>query len=453
MTTAVPIGQVPGAIPLLGHLLPLLRRPFGFLASLPEHGELVRVRIGPLSAVMVCSPELVRTVLLDARTYDKGGLIFDRLREVTGDGVATCPYDRHKRLRRLTQPAFHQARLPAYAERMTAQIDSISKSWQPGQVLDVRAEALNITTQTLQETMFSTALPSHALSQPIEDFSTLMNGVYLRALLPSWWSSIPTPANRAYDQARARLRTTLNDVISERRASGEDHGDLLSALLQAHGLETGENARGLTDTEISDQVTTFFLAGSETTAAALSWALHLLAQHPAVERRVHTEVDSVLSGRPASLSDLPHLGLTSRVVTETLRLNPPAWMLSRIVTTDTTLGGHRLPAGTTILYSPYLIHHSYELYEDPDRFDPDRWDASLHEPPPRNAFIAFGSGTRMCLGDQYGLTEAVLALATIAARWRLEPVPGTRVRPKPSFTLGPTGLRMKAIPRSAPRGL
>ncbi|GGP01070.1 cytochrome P450 [Wenjunlia tyrosinilytica] len=463
MKAPVKIPKAPGGLPLLGHALPLLRNPLAFLRTLPARGEVVQIRLGPMKVVMVCDPELTRQILVDDRTFDKGGPMFDRLREHLGDGLATCPHSRHRRQRRLTQPAFHPSRFPAYARTMTQQITRATAKWRHGQVLDVQDEMMALTMRTALETMFSDALPEQAVQEAIADISTMFEGSYRRAVTPPMISRVPTPGNRSYFQARNRLRQTLGEVIAQRRATNTDHGDLLSVLLTTEdtdGHTGGLTDSGLTDAEVSDQVVTFFAAAAETTASALTWALYFLAQEPDIAERVHAEADTALAGFSASHEHLPQLQLTSRVVTEALRLYPPSWMLTRTVTTDTILGGYSMPAGTTVAFSSYLIHRRADLYKEPERFDPDRWDLR-HPQPPRHAYIAFGAGARKCIGDQFGLTEAVLALATITAHWRLELLAGRSDHPIVGLTLrGPKNLRMRlssARPRAGegprPRGV
>ncbi|GLV82442.1 hypothetical protein Slala03_21310 [Streptomyces lavendulae subsp. lavendulae] len=285
---------------------------------------------------------------------------------------------------------------------------------------------------------------------------------------------LPTPGNRRYHRARARLPRTLHRIVTERRATGIDHGDLLSMLLAARDPESGPAAQTLADAEITDQIITFFLAAVETTASALASALYLLGQHPEIEARLHAEVDSVLDGRPATHADLPRLELTGRILTETLRLWPPVSFLTRRCTADTSLGPYLIPAGKTVVYSPYLIpagktvvyspylipagktvvyspyllHHQADLYPDPDRFDPDRWAPDNPAPPRREAYLPFAGGARKCIGDRFATHTATLILATIATRWRMRPVPGVRVRPTTHGpALGPGGLRMRILAR------
>ncbi|MHB6911833.1 cytochrome P450 [Streptomyces sp. DB-54] len=439
------IPPAPHAWPLLGHLVPLLRDTLAFLKSLPAHGGLVRLQMGPVPMVVICDPELTRQALLDDRVFDKGGPIFDRFRDVLGNGLASCPHHEHRRLRRLAQPAFHPDRFPGYGRTMTACIEEMTGSWTPGQTVEVTAEMMSITSQVTAVTLFSGSLPAAELGLLTGDVKTIASGVFRRMFLIPPLDRLPTRGNRAYQSAHARLRRTCDRIIAERRADGTDHGDLLSALVAARDVEDG--GRGMTDAEISDTILTFFLAGTETTASTVAWALDLLARHPEIEQRLHTEVDTVLRGNPATYADLPRLELAGRIVTETLRLYPAAWFLTRSVTEDTRLGRHLLPAGTSLVYSPYLIHHRPDLYADPETFDPDRWDPERPQPP-RSAFIPFAIGARKCIGDTFATTEATLARADITARWSLKYLPGRdRTRPILGASLGTGELRMRATPR------
>jgi pentalenene oxygenase len=352
----------------------------------------------------------------------------------------------------MLQPAFRPSRLLGYAGVMTAEIVEMTGSWRTGQVLDVLTEMQTLAARMFTRTMFSNTLPAPVLCQAIDDLTIVVYGVSQRMFMLPPLDRLPTPSNRRYHKARARLRQTLDGIIADRRQSGQDRGDLLSALLSARDPDTADDHQGLSDAEISDQVLTFFSAGG-TTATVLAWALHLLAEHPDLEERLHAEVDAVLDGGAAAHEHLPKLELTSRFITETLRVWPPAWVLTRSVVVDTHLGGHPIPAGTTVVYSPYLIHYRPDLYPDPERFDPDRWDSTHRPPPPRDAFIPFGGGARKCIGDQFSMIEATLALATMAARWQLRSLPGRPLRPDTSpIPLQPRGLRMRAVARPQKSG-
>ncbi|MGC7102091.1 cytochrome P450 [Amycolatopsis lurida] len=452
-TISGPIPTVPGALPLLGHLPQLLRDPLGFFASLPAHGDLVAVRIGRAEAVVVCDPGLVREILQNDQIFDKGGFFFDRVRaesfellraEGSSDGLFTVTHSGgHRSQRRLLQPAFRAGRIPRYGQSMTDEIVSVTDEWRDGQSLDVFVEMSTITSNVLAATVLSDALTPVKRRQAIADVVTVTGEIYRRMLLPSLLNRLPTPGNRRFRRASDRLLQYMGGVIADRRTSDIDHGDLLSVLLATRDSEDGD--RGLSDADILQQVVTFFGAGMETTAATLAWAWWLLAQHPEIEEALHAEVDAVLAGRTAEHSDIPQLALTGRIITETLRLWPPAWMFPRRTTVDTRLGGYPLLEGTTIVYSPYLVHRRADLYEEPDRFDPDRW--LPERVAPRDALIPFGGGARKCIGHNFAFTEAVLALATIASRWRLQAPPGHRMKPKLGVVLIPQGLQLTATRR------
>lgn len=436
----------PGALPLLGHTLPLLRRPLPFLASLPASGDVVTIRFGPQRVYVVCSPDLTQQVLLDDRTFDKGGVIFDTAREVLGNGLGTCPHSDHRRQRRLIQPAFHPTRLPRYAEVMSQQIGDVTSSWQEGRPIDVVADMQQFTSRTLLATMLVGAgLTSTAVAEIIEDFNTFKAQVYRRFFMPPPLNRLPTPGNRRYSRAGARLRARLGRIVTDYRTAGVDHDDLLSVMLAARDPATDDGSSGnLSDAELADQIIIFSFGGTETTSSLLSWALHLIAQHPGIEAALCSEADGVLAGRAATFDDVPRLEVTRNIITETLRLYPPVSLLTRITTCTTELGGHTIQADANVAFSPYLLHRRPDLYPDPERFDPDRWktqaDATVRAP--RGTLVPFGAGPRKCIGDTFATTEAALTLATIASRWRLRPTPDSHVRPAFSGTLTPRGLRM-----------
>jgi cytochrome P450 len=458
-TTADPsetIPVAPGGIPVVGHAVKALRDPRGFLRSLPAHGDVIRISVGPLKAVMVCDPELTSQILLNDRTYDKGGLLFDRAREVFGDGLVTCPHAMHRRERRLVQPAFHRNRLSGYAQVMTEGTSLLTGRWRDGQVLDMPAEMLSLTMHNMLQAMLGGTLPAEDLRQLVSDAIEVQHATYRQTFTPAVLNRIPTPGNRRYQRALAGLHNTVTDIIAKAEVDSADHGDLLSALLASRDSDNpgcpvgGSQSERLSSTELRNEVLTFLVAGSETTAIALSWALYLVACNPDVQQRLWAETDRVLDGGPVSLDHLPDLVFANQIITETLRLYPPAGMIwTRMVTADTRLGSYDIPAGTTIAYSPYALHRLARYYPDPDVFNPDRWDAEMqHSAPRNNAFLTFGGGARKCIGDQFAVTEAVLALADIASRWRLEPVSGQK-HPAITPSMGPRDLKMRLSARNA----
>lgn len=438
-SSAMTVGAAPRRLPVLGHLGALGRRPLEFMRSLPAYGDLVAIGFGPRTAYVVCHPVLTDTVLRDTRVFDKGGPFWDQARLVAGDGLGTCAHQPHRRQRRLVQPAFHPHRMADYAAVMAEETAAALRSWRDGQVLDVVAAMDKITARVTARCLFGAALTVEETADAQRCLTAVLAGMFWRMVTPPGLRWVPTQGNRRFRAAIRHMDQLVYRIIADRRRDGTDRNSMLSTLVASRD----EHGDALGDREIRDQILSFIVAGMETSAALVAWALHLLAGHPQVLRRLHAEVDTVLAGRAAVHDDLPRLPFTRQILTETLRLFPPAWMLTRGVTEDTRLAGHVLPVGTVLLYSPYLIHHRADLYPDPDRFDPDRWAPGQATALPRGAFIPFGGGARKCMGDAFGLLEATLTLATITARWRLEPLPGVTTRPQPRATLRPHPLRMR----------
>ncbi|MEU4345000.1 cytochrome P450 [Nocardia sp. NPDC023852] len=443
----MPITVAPHRLPGLGHLVPLLRDPFRFLESLSAHGDLVGIGLGPFTAVVVCDPYLTWQVLRDDRVFDKGGPLYDSGRNMTGEGLATCPHAKHRRQRRLLQPAFHPDRVAGYAPVMTRTLTEMVDSWHDGQIIDVKTQLRTFAGKVIAATLFNHAIPESAQNRLHHDAEVILAGVIRQVLMPEWLRRWPILGNRACAQAAIEARTILAELVSARRAEGTDHGDLFATMLTARDSDGGQ----LSDAEVIDHVLTFFFAGTDTAATVLAWALLLLDQHPNIAARLHAEVDTVLAGGSACHEDLPNLPFTGQVLTEVLRLRPPLWVATRTVTEDTQLGRHWLPAGTTVIYSSYLIHHRPDLYPDPDRFDPDRFDPASPHHPPRHTMVPFATGARKCIGDTFAMTEATLVLATIAARWRLRTLPGIDTRPTLAVVAQPRQLRMHATARTTPQ--
>ncbi|MBF6465219.1 di-trans,poly-cis-decaprenylcistransferase [Nocardia beijingensis] len=447
---AGPIPTAPGAWPFIGHTIALLRDPWSFLSSLSAlDSGLVRIRLGPMSMVAVCDPGLTHQILSSDRVFDKGGPIYDAIRKMLGDNIFTVPHDIHRRQRRLVQPAFHPHRMLGYAAAMTTEVDAVIGRWTDGTNIDVMQEMLRITTRSFLAAMFSDSLTSAMLDQALDDFMTIARGLYRQMLwqaAPGW---LPLPGSRRYRNAQLRLRRTVTHIIAQRRSSGAHYDDLLSSLLTARDDETvsGPGTR-FDDEEIYNQIVVFFIAGSETTAGALAWSLLLLSTHPAVLAQTQDEVDRVVTDGTARYEQLSQLIVTTRVLTEAMRLYPPGWMFTRIVTVDTELDGHLLRRGTSLLYSPYLLHHLDSQFAEPQRFDPNRWvDRS---PKDRgSAYLPFGAGPRVCPGQGFAMTEATLALATIVRRWQPHPRVGQQVRSALAVAMRPAEFRMRVTPRAS----
>lgn len=430
--------KAPGGLPVLGHALDLWRRPLEFLAGLPARGDLVEIGLGPKPAFLACHPELVSQVLLDARTFDKGGPLFEKARLLVGNGLVSSEWEDHRVQRRMLQPVFHSARMAHYVSLMREEVAGALEGWSEGRAFDVSDAMHALTLRITARTMFDTSIGDRAVSEVAYCMPIIMRGVYQRMVAPvPWHKWVPTPANRRFDAVRARMHDVIRDTIEEHR---DDPGgdDMLSLLVSARDEETGA---GLTDEEIYDQVMTLLIGGTETTGNTMAWVFHVLAGHPEIEDRVHAEVDAVTAdGHVPGFGDLPRLDYTWRVLHETLRMYPPAWLLTRATSRRTELAGRVLEPGTIVMYSPYALGRNPAYFTDPERFDPDRWLPERAAQYPRGAMVPFSMGNRKCIGDAFGQAETTLTLATVAAHWRLRPEPGARpneAQPKASLGTGP----------------
>ncbi|MGW3123523.1 cytochrome P450 [Streptomyces sp. NPDC001107] len=439
------ITPAPGALPLVGHLVPLLRDPLQFLKNLSSYGDLVEIRLGPQKAVVVCRPELVQEVLLNDRVYDKGGPIIERVGNALGDGIASCPHSAHRRQRRTLQPAFSRSSLQKYAAIMTEQIDALTVGWSDGRAIDAGAEMYSLASGTIARTLFTADAAGPAVETVTECLPDIFRGIYQQAVLPPLLRRLPLRSNVRYERARDRAWAEVSKTIGLYRQDEKSHGDVLSMLLETRDDE----GRALGDAEIHAQIMTLLVAGIDTTAVALTWAAHLLCQHPDLQERLRAETDEVLGTRTATWDDLPRLDLARRVITETLRLYPPGWIFTRMTTTEARLGDAVIPPGTTLVYSAYLMHHDARFNPHPSSFDPDRWLPEQQHV--RGAFVPFGGGARKCIGDNYAMTMATLALSTIVARWRLSQSDLQLPRVEPRMTLNPDKVlvRVECLERGA----
>lgn len=381
--------RVPGRWPVLGHTPSLLRDPLKLFTSLPAYGDVVELRLGPLPVHVVTTPELAwRVLATDADKFDKG-LVFDKMRPLFGDGLATSNGELNRRQRRLVMPAFGRTRIAGYAETtMTKLAEELVSSWQPGDVVEVDKRMQDLVLTIAGQTLFSTALGDEALAEIRRSIPIMLKYVLIRAFSPRFVERLPIPPNRKFDAAAARLRDVIGETVVAARKEGVDHGDLLSMLLLARDEDTGD---GMSDRQVHDEVVTILTTGAETTAVALAWFFHELGQHPEVERRFHAEVDEVLGGKPARFEDLPDLVYTNQIVDEIVRRTPPL-ILMRRAREDVELGGVGIPAGSEVAVSQHTLHRDPRWFLEPERFDPDRWAPGHTTELPKGAYILFGAG-------------------------------------------------------------
>lgn len=439
----MPVPVAPGRWPLLGHTPAILRHRMGFTSSLRRHGDIVRVDLGSMRTHFVTTPDLVHRVLVtDGPAFEKGAM-FDKFRPYVGNGLVMSSGTFHLRQRRLMQPAFQRTELARHVATMVRAARELADSWRPGEVREVDQDMQAVAVTIVGDTLFSAGLGGAATEEARRSIPVVIKYGMLRVLSPAFLERLPIPPNRRFDEATGRMRAIVLDLIARRRASGVDHGDLLSMLLRARDEESGE---GMSDVQVHDEVITLLSAGIETSALALAWVFHEVARHPEVQGRLHAEVDAVLDGRPVTFDDVAKLDYTRRVVSETLRMYP-LWILMRRAVTEVDLGGVRLAPGDEVIISPHAMHFDPESHPEPDKFDPDRWTPERAAALPKGSYLPFGAGARQCIGNSFALTEIITVVATIAARWRLVPVPDKPVTVKVTSTAYPSRLPMTAVPR------
>src|SRR3954470_3647746 len=408
----------------------------GALARLArDYGDIVLFRLGTQAMALLNHPDYVEDVLVTRARLFKKGRALERARRLLGDGLLTAEGEAHLRQRRLVQPSFHRQRIEGYARAMVAHAARTADRWHDGGEIDVAAEMTQLTLTIVGETLFGTDVESdartvrQALTDVLEMFPITMSP--LGPLL----ERLPLPAVRRNRRAQATLDRLIYRIIEERRRDPSDRGDLLSMLLLARDDE--QQGTRLTDTQVRDEAMTLFLAGHETTANALIWTWHLLAQHPDVEQRLHEELDTVIGNRVPRPEDAGNLPYTRRVLTEVMRCYPPAWGIGRRALEDIEIGGYTIPRNTVVLVSQYLLHHDARFFPQPERFDPDRWLPEHQHGRPRFAYFPFGGGNRVCIGESFAWTEGILVLATLARHWRLRRVDTSPVPMNAMLTLRP----------------
>jgi cytochrome P450 len=426
---------------LLGHLPDFASDLLGFLTKCArEQGDVVSLRLGWKPAVILNRPDLIEHIFVTQnQNFIKHSFFWRHVTAIFGNGLITSEGDFWLRQRRLAQPAFHRQRISGYGDVMVAYAGVMLDRWQDGETRDIHHEMMQLTSKIVAKTLFNAELPGD-LDEFDSSFNIAINEISARFRRPFRIpDSIPTPGNLRYCNSVRRINQLIYGIIHQRRQNGEDQGDLLSMLLQAQD----EDGSQMSDQQLRDEAVTLFLAGHETTALVLSWTWYLLSQHPDLEAKLHGELKRVLGDRTPNVNDLPQLVYTERIIMESMRLYPPAYVIGREAVRDCKIDGYDIPAHTTVFVSPWVVHHDERYFRNPEQFDPDRWANDFAKKLPRFAYFPFGGGPRLCIGNSFAIMEANLLLATIAQRFRLELVPEHPVVLHPSITLRPLyGMRM-----------
>ena len=438
METLVPVH--PG-LPLLGNALSMARDPLGFFVKLRrDYGRVVRISLGGRKQYILFQPDDVKHVLQENNRNYVRSPAFLVLKRFLGEGLLTSDGDFWRKQRRLAQPAFHRQKIMLLAETMVQEsatwVDELSRL-DLSKPVNISQSFMEVTMRIVCKTLFGTSVEGSidGLSHSLELLNVLANKALLSPFkIPRTW---PTPNNIRYDRSRAHVDGLIYKFIHTRKQTGDRRDDLLDMLLYAQDEDTGE---GMSEQQLRDECVTLFTAGHETTAVSMAWLTYLLAQHPDVVTRLRAEADAVLGsadgGLPpvAAFRSMPY---SLQVVQEALRLYPPAWAMSRMALSDDQIGPYRIPKGDTVIVSPYLLHHDPANWPDPDRFDPDRFAEGRDKDRPAYAYLPFGGGPRLCIGNQFALMEMQILLTFLIRQFDFQLVNVAAIKPKPLITLRP----------------
>jgi cytochrome P450 len=433
------IAPGPPGYPLVGNMLEFRHDVLKLgVDAARTYGDVVRFKLGPHVIHLINHPDHVEHVLVhNQANYDRATRSAAQIALVCGQSLLTTSGAIWRSERRLVQPALQHRSVQAFVSVMTsataAMLDRWSSHARDSRPLDVASELSRLTYTIVGKALFGADvsrdadLVEHALA-------TLLDLTYARLErlinLPLW---VPSPGNRRFHEARLAIDRVVYRIINERRERPEDHADLLAHLLRA--VDDGGSG-GMTSTQLRNETLTLLLSGHETTASALSWTLFLLATHPEIERRFRSEVAAVIGdAREPSLEDVSHLEYTGMVLNEALRLYPPIWVLERRAIAGDIIGGYHIPAGSTVVVSPFILHRHEAFWPDPSSFDPERFAAPQTAGRPPHAYLPFGAGPHQCIGAHFATLEARIILVMLAQRYRLELMPHPPVEPKAGITL------------------
>lgn len=427
-----------------------LRDPLKLLIDISHtYGDIAHFKFGRQNVYLLNHPDYIEDVLVtNYKNFIKSrGLQVSK--RLLGNGLVTSEGEYHDLQRRLIQPTFYPKRVKSYADMMVKQAVIMGNSWHDGTILDIHKEMKKLTLAIICKTVLGYDI--EAEHDEVGDALLTCMKYFNRLLMPfgELIAKIPLlPINKGFQKAKRDLDSIVYTMIKEHRKKldkghEKEDDDLLSTLLQAQDEEAGIGR--MTDQQLRDEVMTIFLAGHETTANALTWTYYLLSENPTTETRLQEELHSIFGNRTTiTVDDVPRLEFTEKILTESMRLYPPAWALGRQVIDDYKVGGYTIPKGSIILMSQYVMHRDPRYFPEPNRFYPERWTEEFKKQLPRFSYFPFGGGTRGCIGEPFAWLEAILLLATICRQWRMKHVPSHKVELKPLITLRPKyGMHMK----------
>ena len=445
--------RLPVSIPIS-----MLQNPLESILRIPrEYGDIAEFRFGRYAVCVISHPDLIQEVLVSNHNHFVKSRTMQFGRKLMGRGLPASEGSFHRNQRRVIQPSFAHERVAGYMQDAFTYANEAIEGWREGVPFEFREEMMRLTLSIAVKALFGTDIRSQAegtrsaLVRSMEHFTIQY---YLRVFyfnqdrnpFADFWETIPVGESRRYKAARFSLDQTIDRLVAERRNEGTDHGDLLSTLLKSSDYNGG--TAQLSDGQIHDELMTFLLAAHDTTATALTWAVYLLMNDRESWARLQQEADEDQSGTKESAQ--VRLEFTGRVIAESLRMYPPAWIIGRQAVDDCEVGGTRIRRGTTILMSQYALHHDSRFFPDPWAFQPERWTQEMRAALPKYAYFPFGGGIRACIGEGFAKSMSALILATVARRWNLDLMPAPEVVPHARVTLRPR-WGMVVVPRKRNR--
>ncbi len=435
----------PTGVPLVGSGHQYAKDPFRFLTGIESaYGDVAQFRLGPMDTWAVFNPAAIERVLVSrSDAFRKPDFRGDAIDTLLGDGLLMSDGAHWERQRAIANPAFSMERLAGLADRITDHAATRIGSWTPGETVDVERMMVRTTLDIVLDVILGVELPEQRvrfIETQLEPLGRRFQPNPLRFAAPDW---IPFPDDAEFDRAVDNLDDVVDEIVQMRANSTDGDSDFLTRLLRAS--DRGD----LSADQLRDEIVTVLLAGHDTTALALTYTWILLSEHPRVERRVHEEVDAVLSGDEPTMAHVNEFEYLEWVISEAMRLYPPVYTIFRLATERVELAGYSVPPGTTVMLPQWAVHRSDRYYDDPGRFDPERWRPERAGDRQRFAYFPFGGGPRHCIGKHLAMLEAQLIIALVASQYRLDFCGETPLELLPSLTVHPREeIRMRVDERS-----
>ena len=390
--------------------------------SARDYGDISLLSRWPFKTYLLNHPDFVKELLVTYHRDVRQGRIHRSMKLGLGEGLITSEGDFHLRQRRLMQPMFHKERIASHAQIMVDYALRHTARWQESALVNIYDEMMELTLRIVVKSLFNAEVPAQ-VAEIGEAMNVMRQYMVSRGRTPMGriLHKLPLSSTRRFQRQKAIVDRLIYGYMDERKHSDAD-ADLLSMLLNARDPETG--GATMARSQVRDEAVTLAAAGHETTAVALTWTFSLLSEHPEVETKLHSELDTVLGDRPPIMSDLANLPYTERIVTESIRLYPPIWATARTVVNEISIGGYVIPKGAVAFVSPFILQRDPRWFPNPLAFQPERWTSQFKASLPRYAYFPFGAGPRLCIGEPFAWMETTLVLAAIAQRWKLRTVPG-----------------------------